>query len=193
MGDGFSYGERLHEGVYFRNMLAIRPAEPVDAPLILELIHERATYEREPHAVVATEADLLRDGFGERPFFQCHIAEFDGVPAGFAFYFFNYSTWRGRPGIHLEDLFVRRAFRGKGIGKALLMRVAEVAVENQFARFQWDVLDWNQSAIDFYHSLGAKFMSEWRIMRVSGEALIALAAGEPIPDQPASVAPGAIS
>jgi GNAT superfamily N-acetyltransferase len=160
-------------------MLAIRPAKTADVSLILELIHELATYEREPHAVVATEADLLRDGFGERPFFQCLIAEADGVPAGFAFYFFNYSTWRGRPGIHLEDLFVRPPFRGKGIGKALLVKVAEVAVANQCARFQWDVLDWNQTAIDFYHSLGAKFMSEWRIMRVSGEALRTLASGAP--------------
>jgi len=161
-------------------MLHIRPAEPADVPLILELIHELATYEREPRAVVATEADLLRDGFGGRPFFQCLIAEWDGAAAGFAFYFFNYSTWRGRPGIHLEDLFVRPEFRGKGIGRALLIKVAEVAVDNKCARFQWDVLDWNQPAIDFYHSLGAKFMSEWRIMRVSGEALAALAAGEPI-------------
>jgi GNAT superfamily N-acetyltransferase len=171
-------------------MLQIRPAKVSDISLIVELIHELATYEREPNAVVATEADLLRDGFGEEPFFQCLIAEFESVPAGFAFYFFNYSTWRGRPGIHLEDLFVRPPFRGKGIGKALLMKVAEVAVANQCARFQWDVLDWNQPAIDFYHSLGAKFLSEWRIMRVSGEALTALAAGQPIPVQPAFVPPG---
>jgi GNAT superfamily N-acetyltransferase len=161
-------------------MLAIRPAAASDIRLILELIHELAAYEREPHAVVATESDLLRDGFGERPFFQCLIAELDGVPAGFAFYFFNYSTWRGRPGIHLEDVFVRPEFRGKGIGKALVIKVAAIAVENQCARFQWDVLDWNQSAIDFYHSLGAQFMSEWRIMRVRGDALTALAAGQPI-------------
>ena len=165
-------------------MLLIRPAEPADVPLILELIRELATFERDPQAVVATEADLLRDGFGERPFFHCLIAEFGGEPAGFAFYFFNYSTWRGRPGIHLEDLFVRPPFRDRGIGKALLIKVAEVAVANQCARFQWDVLDWNQTAIDFYHSLGAKFMSEWRIMRVSGDALTALAAGQPIPARP---------
>ena len=165
--------------------MIIRSAELADVPLILELIHELATYEREPLSVVATEADLLRDGFGERPLFQCLIAEYGGVPAGFAFYFFNYSTWRGRPGIHLEDLFVRPRFRGKGIGKALLIRVAEIAVANQCARFQWDVLDWNQTAIDFYHSLGATLMSEWRIMRVSGDALAALAAGQPIPTRPA--------
>jgi len=145
--------------------------------LILELVHALAAYEREPDAVVATEADLLLDGFGPRPWFHCLIAEEDGMAAGFAFYFFNYSTWRGRPGIHLEDLFVRPQFRGNGIGKALLIKVAEVAVENQCARLQWDVLDWNQTAIDFYHSLGAKFMSEWRIMRVSGEALQTLGSG----------------
>jgi len=161
-------------------MLSIRTATASDVPLILEFIHDLAAYEREPDAVVATEADLLRDGFGERPLFHSLIAEAEGVPAGFAFYFFNYSTWRGRPGIHLEDLFVRPAYRGKGIGKALLVRVARVAVEHHCARFQWDVLDWNQPAIDFYHSLGAKFLSEWRIMRVSGEALTALASGEPI-------------
>jgi GNAT superfamily N-acetyltransferase len=169
-------------------MLQIRPAELADIPTILELIHELATYEREPLSVVATEADLLRDGFGERPFFQCLIAEYGGVPAGFALYFFNYSTWRGRPGIHLEDLFVRPPFRGKGIGKALLIKVAEVAVANKCARFQWDVLEWNQTAIDFYHSLGAMSMSEWRIMRVSGDTLAALAEGQPIPTDPASAA-----
>ncbi len=161
-------------------MFRIRLAAASDVSLILELIHALATFEREPDAVVATEADLLRDGFGERPLFHCLIAEEDGVAAGFAFYFFNYSTWRGRPGIHLEDLFVRPEFRGKGIGKALLIEVAAVAVAKQCGRFQWDVLDWNQTAIDFYHSLGAKFLSEWRIMRVSGEALTALALGRPL-------------
>src|ERR1700722_11102731 len=170
-------------------MFHIRPAERADVPLILELIHELATYEREPQAVAATEADLLRDGFGERPLFHCMIAEEDDVPAGFAFYFFNYSTWRGRPGIHLEDLFVRPALRGRGIGKALLIKVAEFAVANGCVRFQWDVLDWNQTAMHFYHSLGAKFLSEWRIMRVSGEALKALAAGEPIPNRSALAHP----
>jgi GNAT superfamily N-acetyltransferase len=165
-------------------MVVIRYAERSDVPLILELIRELALYEREPHAVLASEADLIRDGFGERPFFQCFIAEEDGEPAGFAFYFFNYSTWRGRPGIHLEDLFVRPAFRGKGIGKALLAKVAAVAVENHCGRLQWDVLDWNQTAIDFYHSLGAKFLDEWSIMRVTDEALTALAAGKlPVPKE----------
>src|SRR5271163_772525 len=166
--------KRIERQSFYNQAMLLRPAEPTDVSVILQFIHELATYEREPQAVVATEADLLRDGFGERPYFHCLIAEEDGEPAGFAFYFFNYSTWRGRPGIHLEDLFVRPRFRGRGVGKALLIKVAGVAVANQCARLQWDVLDWNQTAIDFYHSLGAKFMSEWRIMRVSGEALQAL-------------------
>src|SRR5271170_8320438 len=186
---GQAYLHRSHPLSFYNQPMLLRPAEPSDISLILELIHELATYEREPQSVVATETDLLRDGFGERPLFHCLIAEEDSVPAGFAFYFFNYSTWRGRPGIHLEDLFVRPPFRGRGIGKALLIKVAEVAVANQCARFQWDVLDWNQTAIDFYHSLGAMFMSEWRIMRVSGDALTALAAGQPIPTQPALTQP----
>lgn len=157
-------------------MYSVRPAKAADVALILQLIRELAEYEREPDAVVASEADLLRDGFGERPFFQCLIAEAGNEPAGFALFFFNYSTWRGRPGIHLEDVFVRPQFRKLGIGKALLREVAAIAVDHQCARFQWDVLDWNHSAIDFYRSLGALFLEEWRIMRVSGEALATLGA-----------------
>jgi GNAT superfamily N-acetyltransferase len=156
-------------------MLLIRPAQPVDVPLMLALVRELANYEREPDAVHATEEDLLRDGFGPVRYFECLIAEVDGVAAGFALYFFNYSTWRGRPGIHLEDLFVRPAFRGHGVGRALLASVAGVAVEGQFGRLQWEVLDWNKPAIDFYHSLGAHFLETWRIMRVAGDALTALA------------------
>ncbi len=158
-------------------MMLIRPAQPADAPLILELIRELAAYEREPDAVFATEADVLRDGFGPQRYFECLIAELDGEPAGFALYFFNYSTWRGRPGVYLEDLFVRPAFRGHGLGKALLIKVAAVAVERECGRLQWQVLDWNQSAIDFYESLGAQFMNEWRTMRVTDEALLRLAEG----------------
>src|SRR5215469_17108865 len=107
----------------------IRPATRSDVGTILSFIRALAAYEREPHAVVATEDDLLRDGFGEQPYFYCLIAEQDGAPAGFAFYFFDYSTWLGRPGIYLEDLFVHPEFRGLGIGKALLQRVAAIAVE----------------------------------------------------------------
>lgn len=157
-------------------MQKIRPATVEDVPLILELIRELAVYEREPNAVEATEADILRDGFGPNPYFQCLIGEVDGEPAGFALYFFNYSTWKGRPGIYLEDLFVRPAFRGLGLGKALLSRVASIAVEKGCGRMQWSVLDWNQPAIDFYLSLGGKFMDEWRSVRLTDEALCQVAA-----------------
>jgi GNAT superfamily N-acetyltransferase len=165
-------------------MLNIRPATPADVPQILAFIRDLATYEREPDAVHATEADLLRDGFpagfGTMPRFHCLIAETaeagKTIPAGFALYFHNYSTWRGHTGIHIEDLFVRSEHRGKGIGKALLTRVAVIAVEEGCHRLQWDVLEWNTPAIGFYDQLGAKMLMEWRTMRVHHEALPALAA-----------------
>jgi GNAT superfamily N-acetyltransferase len=154
----------------------IREAVAADAPLILEFIRALAAYEREPDAVTATEADLLRDGFGDAPYYRCLIAEYDSKPAGFAFYFFNYSTWTGRPGLYLEDLFVNPEFRGLGIGKALLARVAAIAVEKDCPRLQWEVLDWNTPAIDFYASLGAEFLDSWRNVRMTGEAIRRLAA-----------------
>ena len=154
----------------------IRIAIPDDVPLILEFIRALAIYEREPDAVTATEADLLRDGFGPEPYYHCLIAEHDGNPVGFAFYFFNYSTWTGRPGLYLEDLFVNSEFRGLGIGKALLARVAAIAVEKGCPRLQWAVLDWNTPAVDFYASLGASFLDEWRNVRMTGDALARLAA-----------------
>ena len=157
-------------------MHSIRTATPADIPLILDLIRALATYEKAPDAVDATPADLLRDGFGEHPRFECLIAETAaGEAAGFALYFYNYSTWRGRAGIHLEDLFVLPQFRGSGIGKALLARVAARAAEQGCVRLQWDVLDWNQTAIDFYQGLGAQFLDEWRIMRVNDQAIGSLA------------------
>ena len=156
-------------------MLTIRPAVPSDVPTILAFIHELALYEREPDAVLATEADLLRDGFGPTPRFWSLIAEHEGAPAGFALYFTSYSTWRGHHGIRLEDLYVTPTLRGQGIGKALLARLAQIAIEQGCPRLEWDVLDWNQPAIDFYHSQGAKMQSEWRIMRVADEALESLA------------------
>jgi GNAT superfamily N-acetyltransferase len=159
-------------------MHSIRAATPADIPAILDLIRALATYERAPDAVKTTEADLLRDGFGEQPCFECLIAENGderGQPAGFALYFYNYSTWRGRSGIHLEDLFVLPRFRGQGIGKALLARVAARAAEQGCPRLQWDVLAWNQTAIDFYQGLGAQFLDEWRIMRVNDEGIRSLA------------------
>jgi len=158
-------------------MLTLRPARRDDVPLILQFIRELAEYEREPQAAVASAEDLLRDGFGDTPLFYVTLAEWDGVPAGFAFWFLNYSTWLGRPGLYLEDLFVRPPFRKKGIGKALLLELARLAVEKGCARFQWQVLDWNTPAIEFYESLGAKQMKEWLTMRVEGEAIARMAKG----------------
>jgi GNAT superfamily N-acetyltransferase len=118
---------------------------------------------------------LLRDGFSEQPYFHVLIAEWEGQPAGFALYFFNYSTFQGQPGLYLEDLFVRPPYRGKGIGKALLLHLAKIAVNEGCGRFQWQVLDWNTPSIEFYESLGAKTLREWLTMRVEGEALEKLA------------------
>ncbi len=156
-------------------MLRIRDASPNDIPLILEFIRELAAYERAPEQAVARPGDLRRDGWGPNPKFRVVIAEWDNRPAGFALFFYNYSTWQGCPGLFLEDLFVRLEFRGKGVGKALLVHLAQIAVRENCGRFVWNVLDWNQPAIDFYQSLGARLMTEWRIMRVEGKALQELA------------------
>ena len=160
--------------------LNLRSATPADIPQILRFIRDLAVYEREPDAVLATEADLLRDGFGETKRFDCIMAELTGagttIPAGFALYFHNYSTWRGHSGIYLEDLYVSPEHRGRGIGKALLTRVAAIAVAESCPRYEWSVLDWNQPSIDFYQSLGAVMKTEWKGMQVSGAALTALAA-----------------
>lgn len=160
------------------NNLKIRAAAAGDVPLILQFIRGLAEYERAPEKAIATEQDLLRDGFAANPKFRVVIAEYDGRPAGFAFFFFNYSTWNGRPGLYLEDLFVWPEFRGKGIGKALLIHLAQVAVAENCGRFDWQVLDWNTSAIEFYKSLGAEVKKEWLTMRVEGEALKRLANSE---------------
>ena len=157
----------------------IRAATVADIPQILAFIRALATYEREPNAVTATEEGLRRDGFGPNPFYFCSMAERDGRPAGFALYFFNYSTWKGRPGVYLEDLFVEPEYRGLGIGKALLKEVAAFALKRGCQRLQWEVLDWNTPAIDFYKAMGAEFLDEWRNVRVSGEALDRLAGIEP--------------
>jgi len=156
-------------------MLKIRTATEADAGLILQFIHALAEYERDPSAVVATEEDVIRDGFRGEPKFRVLIAEWDGVPAGFAFYFFNYSTWLGKPGLYLEDLFVKPEMRGKGIGKALLAELARVALAENCFGVQWQVLDWNQPAIDFYEKLGAKLRKEWLTVRIAGEAMESLA------------------
>ena len=155
--------------------VVIRAAKPEDVGTILRFIRELALYEREPDAVQATEADLLRDGFGAERKFRCVIAEWEGVAAGFALFFESYSTWRGRHGIRLEDLYVTEAMRGKGIGKGLLAHVAGVALSEGCVRLEWDVLEWNTPAIGFYEGIGARMMTEWRIMRVADEVLFALA------------------
>jgi len=156
-------------------MLQLRPATPADVPVILNFIRELAAYEREPDAVLATEADLLRDGWGPTPRFTAIIADYEGAPAGFALYFTSYSTWRGHYGIRLEDLYVTPSLRGKGIGRALLTRLAQIAVEQGCPRLEWDVLDWNAPAIAVYERLGARILTEWRIMRLDGDALTTLA------------------
>jgi len=156
-------------------MLTLRPAEAADAPVILRLIHGLAEYEKAPHEVLATEADIVRDGFGAKPMFHVVLAEWAGAPVGFAFYFFNYSTWHGRPGLYLEDLFVEPPYRGYGIGKALLVHLAQIAVAEGCRRYQWQVLDWNQPAIDFYEAMGASVLKEWLTVRIDGENLARLA------------------
>jgi GNAT superfamily N-acetyltransferase len=158
--------------------LQIRFAKPDDAGAILGFIRELAMYEREPGAVVATEADLLRDGWQEPARFTVLIAEFDGLAAGFALYFTTYSTWRGHHGIRLEDIYVTPALRNHGIGKALLARLACIAVDEGCPRLEWDVLNWNESAIAVYRRIGAEKLTEWSIMRLSGDPLRALADGD---------------
>jgi GNAT superfamily N-acetyltransferase len=162
-------------------MLTIRPASPEDGPLLLHLIRALAEYERLLPAVVATAADLLRDGWGSDPKFRCLIAEWEGEAIGYALFFYNYSTFRGRAGVFLEDVFVQPEFRRRGVGKALLARVAQIAVAEQCARLEWQVLDWNTPAINFYTSLGAQELSDWRTMRLQGDALSALAGGDKKP------------
>ena len=158
-------------------MLKIRPATEADVELILQFIRDLAKYEREPESAVATAEDIIRDGFRGNPKFRVLIAEWDRTAAGFAFYFFNYSTWLGRPGLFLEDLFVKPELRGKGIGKALLAELAKIALAENCYGMKWEVLDWNKPAIDFYESLDAKLRKEWITVRLMGEALEELARG----------------
>jgi GNAT superfamily N-acetyltransferase len=156
-------------------MLVIRKAGTEDVGTILKLIRGLAEYEHAPDAAEASAEDLLRDGFGSDPKFHCVLADWEGETVGFALYFYNYSTWKGRPGIFLEDLFVWPEFRGKGIGKALLLHLAKIAVAEKCGRYEWLVLDWNTPSIEFYEGLGAKRMKEWLPMRVEGAALLELA------------------
>ena len=151
--------------------IAIRPATPADTQLIFDLIRELAEYEKLSHAVDATPSMIAEALFGERPRLFCDIAELNGEAAGLAVWFLNFSTFRGRHGIYLEDLFVRPAYRGKGLGKALMARLAARCVEEGYARFEWSVLDWNAPSIAFYRSIGADVLPNWKICRMSGEAL----------------------
>ena len=146
-----------------------------DVPIILQMIRDLAEYERMADEVVATEAVLRESLFGARPDAEVLIAYADGQPAGFALYFHNYSTFVGRRGLYLEDLFVKPAFRGRGIGKRLLVELARIAIDRGCGRFEWAVLDWNEPAIGFYKSLGAQCMDAWSTFRVTGDALTRLA------------------
>ena len=155
-------------------MLSIRPATIDDAALLRTLIRELAEFERELDLCVIEEAELVRDGFGPAPKFRALIAEWNGITAGYALFFDFYSTWTGR-GLFLEDLLVREPFRSRGIGKELLAAVARIAVEENCYGLQWEVLDWNEKAIDFYKSLGAEFRDRWRPVLLADEALRRLA------------------
>ena len=155
----------------------IRTTTETDVPVILELIRDLATYERAPDAVVATEAGLREVLFGAKRSAEVLLALEDGEPVGFAVYFHNFSTWLGLPGLYLEDLFVRPEKRGKGYGRALLERLAQIAKERGCGRMEWAVLDWNDPAIQFYRKLGAEPMSEWTVFRLTGEGIGKLAKG----------------
>ncbi len=155
--------------------MSIRPARVEDVEEILALIYELALYEKAPDEAKATREQIVESFFSENPKVFCDLVEVDGAIAGLAIWFLNYSTWQGKHGIYLEDLFIRPQYRGAGYGKALLQHLAAICKERGYGRFQWWVLDWNQPAIDFYKSLGAVAMDDWTVYRVSEEALINLA------------------
>jgi diamine N-acetyltransferase len=157
--------------------LIIRPVRPNDSALVFALVRELAEYEKLAEEVDATEASIAAAPFCRQPRVCCDIAEWDGEPAGLAVWFLNYSTFRGRHGLYLEDLFVRPAFRKRGIGKALMARLAQHCLDEGLARFEWAVLDWNGASIGFYRSIGAQVMDQWKICRLSGPALSRFAAG----------------
>lgn len=155
--------------------ITIRPASREEVPLVLEFIRDLARYERLEHEMSASEPELREALFGERPYAEVVFACSGGTPVGFALFFHNFSTFKGRPGIYLEDLFVRPEARGRGIGKLLLAYLARTAVERRCARLEWAVLDWNEPSIGFYRSLGAVPMDEWTVFRLTGDALALLA------------------
>jgi GNAT superfamily N-acetyltransferase len=156
----------------------IRSAVPADTDAILELIHALAEYERAPEEVKITREQLQNHLFSQDPKVFCEVVEVDGHVVGIAIWFLNFSTWLGKHGIYLEDLFIRPEYRGRGLGKALLVRLAQICVERDYGRFQWWVLDWNEPSIEFYKSLGAVAMDEWTVYRVSGEPLRSLSEKE---------------
>lgn len=154
---------------------AIRPAGPADVPVILGFIKALADYEKLAHTVAADEAMLARNLFGPRPYAECLLAHAGAVPAGFAVFFHNYSTFTGKPGLYLEDVFVAPEFRGRGIGLAFFRALAKIAVARDCGRFEWSVLDWNAPSIAFYRGLGAEPLDDWTIMRLTPEKFAALA------------------
>lgn len=160
----------------------IRLATPEDVAVVLQLVRELAVYEKEPDAVVATEQDVHAALFGADPVASCHVAERHGEVVGFALWYRTFSTWEGKPGLWLEDLFVRPEARGSGLGKALLVELARTAVARGWTRFEWWVLDWNVTAQGFYRSLGARPEDDWTVWRVDGSSLQALAEGAPGPN-----------
>ena len=151
--------------------MKIRPAQRQEVGIVLQLIHDLAVYEKAPNEVEATEKELLETIFSSDPKVFCDLVEVDGEIAGMAIWFLNYSTWQGKHGIYLEDLFVKPEYRGRGYGKLLLKHLAKICDEKGYGRFQWWVLDWNSPAIEFYRSLGAVAMDEWTVYRVSGAPL----------------------
>jgi GNAT superfamily N-acetyltransferase len=155
--------------------LSISPATPDDCQTIVDHIRELAIFEKLEHEFVATADQFHQHLFGDRPACEAIMAEWSGQPAGFALFFTNFSTFLGKPGLYLEDLYVREAYRRRGIGKSLLTTLARIAVERDYGRFEWSVLDWNSPAIAFYRSLGALPMDEWTVQRVTGDALAQLA------------------
>ena len=154
----------------------IREAKLSDVQVIYDLIVELAIYEKEPDAVVASAEDIQENLFGTNPVAYCHVAEVDGQVVGIAIWFLNYSTWLGKAGLYLEDLFVKPEFRGSGLGLSLMKTLAQVCVDRGYERFQWWVLDWNEPSINFYKSIGAEAMDEWTVYRLSGNALNSFAA-----------------
>ncbi len=156
--------------------ITIHAAEKADVPALFQLVKDLAEYERLAHAVTGTETQLAECLFGARPYAEAVIAQLDNEPVGFALFFHNFSTFLTQPGLYLEDLFVKPTVRGKGVGEALITYLATIAVERNCGRFEWAVLDWNEPAIQFYRKMGAVSMDDWRVQRVTGETLNAMAA-----------------